>query len=166
MREISRTLVFAVLAFAVLQLFPVDVAAPPDSDPLVIENAEVAEVVGRACVDCHTNHPDWPWYAQVAPASWITAGHVREGRSKLNFATWGELAVRRQYSKLGQVVDHVESREMPLRSYTWGHPEARLTAEERQTLVEWAESLRVELRAASQRSRGGDEEEPRSGGGT
>ena len=160
MRELVRTLGFALLAFGVLQLFPVDVPAPPDSEPLVIQDARIASLVDRACADCHSNHPDWPWYAQVAPASWLTSRHVREGREELNFSTWGELAVRRQFSKLGEVVDYVESGEMPLRSYTWGHPEARLTAGERQAIIDWAQGLRNELRSASR----GGEGETRSGG--
>jgi hypothetical protein len=151
---------FAVLAFVVIQLFPVDLSGPPDSGPLVIQDPQVASLVERACSDCHTNGTDWPWYARVAPGSWVTARHVREGREELNFSTWGDLGVRRQFSKLGEVIDHVESGEMPLRSYTWGHAEARLTDQERQTLVDWAAELRAELRSAGRGRRGeGDRSE-------
>lgn len=154
MSYLIRAAVFATLAFAVIQLFPVDLSGPPDSGPLVIDDPEVASLVDRACSDCHTNSTDWPWYARVAPGSWVTARHVREGREELNFSTWGELALRRQFAKLGEVIDHVESGEMPLRSYTWGHPEARLTDQERQTLVDWAAELRTELRSAGRAQRG------------
>ncbi len=168
MREILRIVGLVVGPLVLLQFFPVDDDAPPDSGPLVIHDAEVASIVSRACADCHTNYPDWPWYSQVAPVSWVLARHVREGRADLNFSTWGDLALRRQYSKLGQVVDNVESGEMPMPSYTWGHPDARLTQEERETLIQWAESLRVELRADSRGSRGGDDDgeaRPERGGG-
>ena len=147
-----RTLGFGLLALGVLQLFPVDVSAPPDSGPLVIEDAQVAAIVDRACADCHTNHPDWPWYAGVAPASWLLARHVREAREELNFSTWGDLAVRRRFSKLGEVIDNVESGDMPLPSYTWGHPDARLSEEDRQALVNWAHEMRSQLRTASGRA--------------
>lgn len=153
MAYLGRTLAFAVLAFGVLQLFPVDTSVPPDSDPLVIQDAQIASIVDRACSDCHTNNTRWPWYARVAPASWLLARHVREGREELNLSAWGELAIRRQYSKLGEVIEYVESGEMPLRSYTWGHPEARLTDADRQALVEWAGALREELRSAERKRR-------------
>lgn len=38
----------------------------------------------------------------------------------------------------------VESKEMPLKSFTWTHPEARLTDEERQLLVTWFRKLQAE----------------------
>lgn len=165
MREMLRLIGFVAGPLLLLQFFPVNDAGPPDSGPLVIDDAEVAAIVGKACVDCHTNHPDWPWYSQIAPVSWIMARHVREGREKLNLSTWGELPLRRQFSKLGLMADHVESGEMPLPSYTWGHPDARLTQEEREKPIEWAQSRRGELRAASRQNRGGeDDAEPRSGG--
>ena len=161
MSYLTRVLAFAALAFGVIQLFPVDLSGPPDSAPLVIEDPAIAAMVDRACSDCHTNQTDWPWYARVAPASWLTARHVREGREELNFSTWGDLAVRRQYSKLGEVIEHVESGEMPLPSYTWAHPKARLSEAERVALIDWAEELRNELRSA-ERTRRGESEEDRT----
>jgi hypothetical protein len=159
MSYLIRALAFAALAFGVIQLFPVDLSGPPDSGPLVIEDPAIAAIVDRACSDCHTNQTDWPWYAHIAPASWLTARHVREGREELNFSTWGELAVRRQFSKLGEVIEYVENGEMPLPSYTWAHPEARLGEADRQALIDWATELRNELRSAERTQRGEGEED-------
>jgi len=40
---------------------------------------------------CHSNEVAWPWYADVAPASWLVAYDVHEGRAELNFSLWGDL---------------------------------------------------------------------------
>jgi hypothetical protein len=151
MRNTSKMLAFSGLALVVLQAFPVDRTAPPDGGPLVIHDAAAADIVDRACADCHTNDTEWPWYSRVAPMSWWIANHVREGRSELNLSTWMEMDLRRQFGKLGEVIDYVESGEMPLPSYTWAHPESRLTADERESLVRWAKDTRSRLRLAADR---------------
>jgi hypothetical protein len=105
----------------------------------------MADIVERACADCHTHDTVWPWYSRVAPVSWWVVDHVEEGREHLNFSTWGTQDSDRQDHKLEELVEYVENREMPLRSYMARHPEARITDEERQKLVDWADSLRAEL---------------------
>lgn len=140
-----KILAFTGLALVVMQLFPVDRTAPADEGPLVIQDSRVADIVDRACADCHTNTTDWPWYAHVAPVSWWTVHHVEEGREHLNLSAWGALPPDEQDHKLEELVEMVEEGEMPLTSYELGHPEARLTDEERQVLVEWARAQRASL---------------------
>lgn len=140
-----KILAFTGLALVVMQLLPVDRSAPADQGPLVIQDVQVAELVDRACADCHTNDTTWPWYSRVAPVSWWTIHHVEEGREHLNFSTWGTLAPDRQDHKLEEMVEMVEDGEMPLTSYKVGHPEARITDDERQLLVEWARAQRAGL---------------------
>ena len=45
--------------------------------------------------------------------------------------------------KLEEVVEVVESTEMPLNEYTWTHKEARLTDNQRKALIKWAEKTRL-----------------------
>ena len=47
------------------------------------------DLVVRACFDCHSNETIWPWYANIAPISWLTTRDVDEGRDELNFSEWG-----------------------------------------------------------------------------
>lgn len=145
MRIVS--IVVGVIAFVlvVLQLIPVERSNPPESGPLVIQEAAVADVFDRACADCHTHRTTWPWYSKVAPVSWWVVDHVEEGREHLNLSTWASLSPDDQDHKLEEWVEMVEEGEMPLPSYTWGHPEARLTDGERETLVAWARAKRTEL---------------------
>ena len=55
-------------------------------------------------------------------------------------------------------MEYVEDHEMPLRSYTWGHPEARLTDAQRETLVNWAQEVRAGLGGSDASSDEGDED--------
>lgn len=133
------------LALVVMQVLPVDRSNPPEEAPLAIADPVVADIVDRACADCHTHNTTWPWYAKVAPASWWIVDHVEEGREHLNLSTWGRETAGEQDHKLEELVEYVEDREMPLRSYMLGHPEARITDQEREALVAWAEGLRRQL---------------------
>ncbi|MDT8340017.1 MAG: heme-binding domain-containing protein [Longimicrobiales bacterium] len=160
MNNRMKALSLGALALVVMQLLPVERSNPPADGPLVIQDPVVADIVERACSDCHTHDTSWPWYARVAPVSWWVADHVAEGREHLNFSVWqGQTAERRDH-KLEEVVEYVEEREMPLRSYMLGHPEARITDQEREVLIRWANGLRGELgvAASSGEDEGHDEE--------
>ena len=50
---------------------------------------QVEDILSRACNDCHSNETAWPWYASVAPASWLCVKDANEGRRHLNFSEWG-----------------------------------------------------------------------------
>lgn len=150
-----KVLSFGGLALVVMQLFPVDRSNPPEEGPLVIQDAAVADIVERACADCHSHDTTWPWYSRVAPVSWWLVSHVEEGREHVNFSAWEGQTAEEKDHKLEEVVEYVEDGEMPLASYKLGHPEARITDQEREALIRWANALRDELGAASP---GGDQE--------
>ncbi len=48
----------------------------------------VKDTMRRSCYGCHSNETVWPWYSNVAPASWLVAYDVREGRAALNLSSW------------------------------------------------------------------------------
>lgn len=161
-----KLLAVMVLAFAAIQVVPVDRSAPEDHQPLSIDDVAVANLMERACVDCHTNHTSWPWYSRVAPVSWWVVDHVQEGRSELNLSRWGDLDDRRRDHKLEELIEMVEDGEMPLSSYTWGHPDARLTDDERETLIRWARSIRNQLGVSTAAEETPREESPDSQSGS
>jgi hypothetical protein len=130
----------------VVQLVPVDRSNPPVTDAaLALPGGQAGRVLETACLDCHSHQTTWPWYSSVAPVSWWLSRHVSEGREHLNFSTWADLPPDRQDHKLEELIEMVGEGEMPLRSYTLGHPEARLGDEERQALLTWARELRRQL---------------------
>ena len=84
-----------------------------------------------ACFDCHSNQTRWPWYSNVAPASWLVQRDVDTGRQRLNFSEWD-----RPQEHAGHAAEQVQESEMPPSQYTLMHPGARLSSTERQALVQ------------------------------
>jgi hypothetical protein len=99
---------------------------------------EVAGVLERSCMDCHSNRTDWPWYSNVAPASWFVIDHVNHGRRHLNFSRWGEYDRRDRLELLDGICVTTKGGSMPLDSYTLVHRGARLTHRDWQTLCWWS----------------------------
>ncbi len=110
---------------------------------------EVRAVLERSCFDCHSNRTRWPWYSQVAPASWLVVNDVNEGRRHLNFSEWEGYKVGRRLSKLESVMGEVNKGGMPLGTYLLLHGDATLSSAERGLVVGWAEALSDSLGAAN-----------------
>lgn len=118
--------------FALIQLIPYGrthsnpptIAEPPWDSP------RTRELAVRACFDCHSNQTKWPWYADIAPFSWVVQLDVEYARSTMNFSEWNRTYALASYS--GQMLrDGV----MPPGKYQVAHPEARLTPQETQELA-------------------------------
>lgn len=120
-------------AFVAMQLVPYgrDHANPPVVVEPRWDRPSTRALAVRACFDCHSNESAWPWYSHVAPASWLVQNHVDEGRRALNFSDWS-----RTYEEAGEAGETVLEDEMPPRSYTLMHPEARLSAAEKRALAD------------------------------
>ena len=138
LRKLLRVLGALLLAaFIAIQFKPVERTNPPvegdiDAPP------EVAAILHRSCYDCHSHETRWPWYARVAPASWLLERDVRGGRRKLNFSKWGGYDARRRANKLEEIVEQTSQGEMPLWFYLPLHPSAKLSEADRAVLAKWA----------------------------
>lgn len=121
-----------VFLFALIQLVPYGRAHnnPPSVQNAPWPDAAAEASARRACYDCHSNESVWPWYSSIAPVSWLVQRHVDEGRSKLNFSTWGQ-----GKQEIDEAVEVLREGEMPPASYMPMHPEARLSASEKEALV-------------------------------
>lgn len=104
---------------------------------------EVRMMLQNTCYDCHSDNTRYPWYNTVAPISFFLSKHVDEGKDELNFSIWDTYSDTRKSHKLEEVVEVLENGEMPLKSYTWVHSEAQLTADQRNAVIEWAKRSRV-----------------------
>ena len=119
------------LFFGAIQLVPYGpIALPSTRAEPSWDSPRTRELVVRACFDCHSNEVSWPWYAYVAPASWLVRGDVDRGREELNFSEWG---VRHQEGR--EVGENVAESEMPPPLYTLVQRKAVLTPAERAELV-------------------------------
>jgi cbb3-type cytochrome oxidase cytochrome c subunit len=144
-QKIKRALLIAGGSLLVIQFFQIDKTNPEvDSsrDFIAMEAPpqQVAEIMRAACYDCHSHQSEYPWYTRVQPVAWWIRGHIKEGREHLNFSTWGDYAADERSHKLEEFEEVVEEKEMPMSSYTWMHAEARLSPEQRQSLLAWIAS--------------------------
>ncbi len=78
----------ALLVFGAIQLIPVGHDAPPTRSEPIWDSPQTHDLVQQACYDCHSYQTEWPWYAKIAPISWITWYDVTEGREDMNFSNW------------------------------------------------------------------------------
>lgn len=105
----------------------------------------VQAVLKAACYDCHSNNTNYPWYTYVQPIGWMLANHIRSGKEELNFSEFGSYTARRQRSKLKAIANQVKDGDMPLYSYTIMHKDARLTREQKQLIIDWAQKTKDNL---------------------
>ena len=105
----------------------------------------VTATLRRACFDCHSNETRWPLYSQVAPMSWLVAGHVRDGRDAFNYSEWTTYSSDDQDSFLGGMCSLPRRGRMPLPSYLLIHRDAKLSPADVTTLCTWSEKMRDTL---------------------
>jgi len=130
------------VAFVIAQFFPIDKTNPPfdekdDFINIVQPPQAIATMLKNACYDCHSHQSKYPWYTSIAPVSWWIQGHIDHGREHFNLSKWGQYDAEKKAHKLEECFELVEGTEMPLLSYLIGHPEARMSKDERAELVAW-----------------------------
>lgn len=138
----TKIIIGIVLALALIQFVRIDKINPaskPESDFLVIsgENSTAEKMIKDACYDCHSNTTDYPWYANIAPVSWMIKHHVNEGRSDLNFSNWDSYTLQEKIDLLNGSSEEVSDGEMPILLYSIMHSSARLSDKEKSQLAEW-----------------------------
>ena len=103
---------------------------PPVEHRVAWDSPRTGELFARACASCHSHETEWPWYTHVAPLAQWVRHHVEEGREHFNISV-------EDMGDADEAAEEVREGEMPLPAYTWlgMHPEARLTAAEREQLA-------------------------------
>jgi hypothetical protein len=132
-------LVFVGIQFVPNELPAVEMNNPGDIIQSGIVSQEVSGLLKTSCYSCHSNETIYPWYSYVAPSSWLVAKDVREGREELNFSTWQENEMIKKLGFLDDISSEVGEGRMPMEIYTLMHPSAKLTDEQRELIVTWAE---------------------------
>jgi hypothetical protein len=161
MKSRVKWILGALLVGAVVMQFitPVRLDSPKlSARDLLVTNAppkEISTLLHRACYDCHSDETKWPWYGHVAPVSWWLISHVNDGRQRLNFSDWPHDDPERAAKKWSRVSEAVSSGDMPLASYARIHAAARLTKDERDRLVNWADAEAERLRPSDGAIKGG-----------
>ncbi len=132
--------------FVLIQLIPSgrpEVIADNPSDLLI--NNEIADsivhLLRTSCYDCHSNETVYPWYAYVAPVSWLVSRDVRVGRQNLNLSDWNSFSKRDMLKYLDEMGEEVDDGQMPMVIYPLTHPQAKLSRQDRDMFLEWTEDF-------------------------
>ncbi|MBL7862167.1 MAG: heme-binding domain-containing protein [Cyclobacteriaceae bacterium] len=133
------------LLFLGIQLIPTDLPPVVSDNPgdimrTSLVNQDVAALLKTSCYSCHSNETTYPWYSHVAPASWLVARDVREGRDELNFSIWQDYDPDDILGILDDISVEVGEGRMPMKIYTFMHPSASLDDAQREKIVAWAEA--------------------------
>jgi hypothetical protein len=126
-----------ILGFVVLQVIPGGSINPKFAAPgnpevtytIQWDSAQTEQLARAACFDCHSNETKYPWYSNIAPMSWLVNKDINEGRRKMNFSTGSHLFT-------DEMEEQISKGMMPLPIYLPLHPEANLTAEQKQQLID------------------------------
>ncbi len=113
---------------------------------------QLGQILYTSCYNCHSNNTNYPWYSWVQPVGMLLENHINKGKEELNFSEFGTYSGRKQKSKLTAMISQVEDGEMPLASYTFIHREARLSAVDKNNLVDYLKTLKL----ATQKNRGNE----------
>ena len=105
--------------------------------------ADVKHILEVGCIDCHSDVTKYPWYNNITPVNYWLAGHVKDGKKHFNISNWEGNSVKRKDHKFEELIEMVEEKEMPLKSYTITHSEAKLTDAQIKLVVDWAKLVRT-----------------------
>lgn len=147
----KQTVLRLILALAILllviQFFRPDANRTTTSSSAAIEKVypvseEVQGILKQSCYDCHSNNTTYPWYSNIQPLGWWLQNHIIEGKQELNFDEFGNYDQKKQKHKLQELIEVVDNGEMPLGSYTIIHRSARLSPDQKDKLISWAQNIR------------------------
>ncbi len=100
----------------------------------ISSDPQVNAILENSCYFCHSTGGSAPWYAAISPT--YLAGN--SARRALNFSDWQTYDDDRKAAELKSIEQSVSSGSMPPGDYTALDHSARLTDEQKQTLLKWA----------------------------
>jgi len=132
MNFIARGAAGVLMILALIQLVPYgkDHENPPVTNEPAWDTPRTRSLFFNACRDCHSNETRWPWYASVAPVSWLIYNDVHEGRAEFNVSRWAQ-----GEQEADEAAGMVREGEMPPWFYLPLHSEARLSDADTRDLI-------------------------------
>lgn len=150
---IKKITIGIVVVLIAIQFIPLEKNISNDDTYHISKSYDIPDNVNtiliNACNDCHSNLTTYPWYSNIQPIGFWLNGHITDGKRHLNYSEFINRPLAYQNHKLEETIEMVEDNEMPLPSYTYMglHPEAKMTLEEREILIEWAKDQMAMLKA-------------------
>jgi hypothetical protein len=130
-------IVVGLVVFGLLQLVPFgrDHTNPPVVSEPNWDSPQTRQMAKEHCFQCHSNETEWPWYSNIAPASWLIYNDVAEGRAQFNFSDWNK-----HPAELDELVEQIQYGTMPPVQYWMFHPSSRLTETQKQAFIQGLEA--------------------------
>jgi hypothetical protein len=134
-----------VTAFVLLQFAPLFLKK--EKEPIAVNAsmanvmavpADIKSILKKSCADCHSQQTDYPWYSYVQPLGLWIDHHIEEGKEHFNMDEFANYSPEDRAHLLEEMAEEVKEGEMPLKSYTLIHSEARLSAAEKARFISWA----------------------------
>ena len=133
MKKLGWLIVAGMVVLGLLQLVPYgrDHTNPPVVQEPQWDSPETRQIANADCFQCHSNETEWPWYSNIAPASWLIYNDVAEGRDQFNFSDWGN-----NPGELDEMIEQVQEGSMPPIQYWMFHPGSRLTSVQKEAFIQ------------------------------
>ncbi len=100
----------------------------------VSSDPQVNAILENSCYFCHSTGGSAPWYAAISP-TYLAANSARR---TLNFSDWQTYDDEKKAAELKSIAQSVSSDSMPPGDYTALDHSARLSDDQKQTLLKWA----------------------------
>ena len=137
MELMKLILKYFVISFIAIQFIVVNIEEKKINPNLEIKApSKIITIFKKSCYDCHSYKTKIPWYRYIAPLSWGIKRHIELGRKWLNFSIWESYNKKTKDKKLSEIYKAVY-KAMPLQSYLWFHPKAKLTKKEIKLIRDW-----------------------------
>jgi len=140
-QKVKSVLLAFLASFLLIQVYRPEIPYQPTSKGDIDVPKDVKAILKRSCYDCHSNQTNLKWFDQVAPAYWLVADHVRQGKAGLNFSEWDQLPVAAQKAKLWELFNQIKLGAMPIKSYELMHPNAKLSGKDIDVIKNYISSL-------------------------
>jgi len=145
MKWLKRIAILLVVILVGVQFIPTDVNQQEEIPKTDIRHVydvpdNVMNILQISCYDCHSNNTNYPWYSHVQPMRFLMDRDIREGKEELNFSEFGSYSQRKQKNKLDRISKQVKADKMPLPSYLLLHSNAKLSADDKQEIINWVET--------------------------
>lgn len=98
---------------------------------------EVRTILQTSCYDCHSNNTKYQWYDFIQPARSLVDKHIKDAKEDLNFNEWATYSDRKQERLINSIKKQIETKKMPMASYTLMHRNAKLNDHQIKMVTDW-----------------------------
>ena len=144
---LKKTIIFIAVTLVAIQFIPLEKTNPKVDEAITLKtDKKVLSILKKSCYDCHSYETKWSIYSDIAPLSFGVVSHVDDGRKALNFSTYKNIDLETKERRFKRAVTLIKNGRMPVANYLAFHEEARMSQDEKKTLISWFEKELVMLK--------------------